>query len=110
MSIGDAFPRVHLLLRPQVRGLKLSQVFSFYIGNVIIWMCLIVPYTIGMLESGPKETSIFVGIPASSPGLTHSELFAELLQDKHIATHRYSGTQMSEVYSITLKCLYTDVF
>lgn len=73
-------------------------------------MCLSVPYTISTLESGPRETSINVGVPAPSPGLTHSEPFAELLQNKHIATHRYSGTQTSEVYSITLKCLYTDVF
>lgn len=74
LSIGDAFPRVHLLVRPQVRGLKLSQVFSFNIGNVIICMCLSVPYTISTLESGPRETSINVGVPAPSPGLTHSEL------------------------------------
>lgn len=72
-------------------------------------MCLIVPYTIGTPESAPREASIYVGVPAPSPGLTHSELLAEPLQDKHIATHKYSGTQTSEVYSITPKCLYTDV-
>lgn len=73
-------------------------------------MCLTVSYTIGTLDYEPRETPINVGVPAPSPGLTHSEPFAELLRDKHIATHRYSGTQTSEVYSITLKCLYTDVF
>lgn len=71
-------------------------------------MCLIVPYTIGTLESGPRETSIYIRVPAPSPGLTHSEPLAELHQDKHVATHRYSGTQTSEVFSITPKCHYTD--